>query len=233
VTPPPGNPPPVLPPQPPPGSKQVVFVIGDANNENNADLDLDNFMSDLGFLVTPVDENDNSRDFRDYGLVVISSSANANAVRDDWDTSQPVLVLDDQMMVELQMVSDRNQDSGTINAREIDIRDETHPMAAGLQGRVLITDQNQQLTFGTPDRGADIVATIRGQQRLAVMFAYPAGVDLARSNINRNSGIRTAKNRRCGFFLRNNTDFRNLRKDGEDLLEAAINYCYAGDQGVR
>jgi hypothetical protein len=217
--------PPATPPPGPPTSKRLVFVVGDANNPGQGDSDLLAFMESLGYQVDVADDADRSRDFRDDALVVISSSVNAAQLRDEWDTPQPVLVMSSGVFGEMRLTSGRNGDAGQQAARTIDIQDATHPTAAGLTGRVTISDQNAQLNFGTPSPGAKIVATINADPKRAAIFVYDAGAPLATASAAETA--RNARGRRVGFFLRQN-DFGSLRKDGETLLEAALAWTWSG-----
>jgi hypothetical protein len=102
-------------------------------------------------------------------------------------------------------------------------------MAVGLSGRIEVADRNTQMTFGTPGPEATIIAAVNNNRREAASFFYLAGAKLVR-NGNNGAQAQTARNRRCGFFLREN-GLNDLRKAGEDLFEAAINFCWSGDMG--
>jgi hypothetical protein len=230
-------------PQPPTGDKRVAFVVGDANNFGRGDDDLLTFIESLNFVVDIVDDTDRSRDFRDAGLVVISSSVNENNVRDEWaNVAQPVLVMKSALFPDMFMTDNGNQSEGTQNARDIQIVDSMHPMAAGLSGRVTISrNNNAQLNFGSPGPEADIIARVGNDPRRAVIFAYEAGAQLIGDGGNRNNNRngnntgaggtatgRTARHRRVGFFL-NEQDTNNLDSDGELLLEAALTWAWSGE----
>jgi len=225
--PPPVNPPPPDRPQPPVGRKEVVVVLRDANNISQQEDDLIQFVEDVGFVSDIVDDNDRSRDFREAGLVIITAGVDARQIGDEWDTSQPVIVLNPDSMVEMQLVNDRGNESGTQNVRELEVNDEAHPIAkaVGLRGRFEAFDRNTNVNFGTPERDADIVATVNGDRRRAAIFVYEPGDSLARNN--RRLDTQTARNRRIGFFLRENA-FNDLNREGEDLFEAAITYAHSG-----
>jgi hypothetical protein len=141
------------------------------------------------------------------------------------------MVLDDGIMRDMNMVSDRGNDSGTVNnARDIDILQPQHPIVAklGVKGRLTVSDRGTQMTFGRPGPQATIIATVNGNRNEAAIFAYLKGDALVRNA--RDAVARTARNRRVGFFLREN-GIRDLRKDGEDLFEAALNWTWSGDGG--
>jgi hypothetical protein len=207
----------------------VALVVGDANKPSNGDDDLRNFLEDLDFDVDVADDQDDSRDFRDDGLVVISSSVNANNLKDEWDNvDQPVVVLKADSFKDMEMTGDGNNDSGTQNARDIEIENRKHPLAAGLQGRINIARNDSKLNFGDPGPDAEIIATIDGDVGQAAIFAYDIGKELVNNdnNGNRNRG-RAARHRRVGFFA--NADLTNdLEDEGQLLLEAAFMWAWQG-----
>jgi len=209
------------------GRKEVVVVLRDANNISQQEDDLIQFVEDIGFTTDLVDQQERARDFRDAGLVLITAGVDGRRLADEWDTSQPVIVLNPDSMVEMEMVSDRGNDSGTQNVRELEVSDDAHPIAkaVGLRGRFEAFNRNTNVNFGTPERDADIIATVNGDRRRAAIYVYEAGDDLSRNN--RRLDTRTARNRRIGFFLRENA-FNDLNKDGEDLFEAVLNYAHSG-----
>jgi hypothetical protein len=223
---PPATPPPAPPPaapQPPVGEKRVVFVIGDVDNPSVGDDDITFLMQSQGFSVEVADDNDRSRDFRLAGLVVISSSANAQQLGNEWDTTQPVLVLDSDMFSRMGMTAN-GAAAGLQNARQIEIVDAKHPIASGRTGRITISDANEQLNFGAPGPAATIIATVNNDRRRAAIFAYEAGADLVRVG---NAAAAKARNRRVGFFLRENGT-ESLRNDGASLFDAALNWTWNG-----
>jgi hypothetical protein len=226
VTPPPVvMPPPPVRPVVPTGEKRIAFVVGNRDNLGRGDDELLLFMESLNFVVDVVDDSERSRDFRDDGLVVISSSVQAGTIRDEWsNVNQPVLVMDSDIFADMSMTSNRAQDAGTLNSRQIDIVDAKHPIAAGLSGRVNISRNNAQLNFGAPGPEAIIIARIGNDARRATIFAYEPGAALVANN---NQAARTARNRRVAFFATDQiTD--NLDSDGQLLMEAALVWTWSG-----
>src|SRR2546423_15693274 len=86
------------------------------------------------------------------------------------------------------MTDNGNQSEGTQNARDIQIVDSMHPMAAGLSGRVTISrNNNARLNSGSPGPEANIIARVGNAPRRAVIFAYGAGAQLIGDGGNRNN----------------------------------------------
>jgi hypothetical protein len=225
---PPPTPPPAPPsvPAPPVGEKRAVYVINDIDNPSIGDEDIIFLMQSQGFAVEVADDNDRSRDFRTAGLIVISSSANAGQLGDEWDTNQPALILSSGMFSEMGMTANGNNNAGNQNARIIEIVDAKHPIASGRSGRITIADANLALNFGAPGPDATIIATVNNDRRRATIFAYDAGDKLVGAN-------RVARNRRVGFFLRENDNdgTEDLRNDGAALFDAAVTWTWNGEGG--
>jgi hypothetical protein len=213
--------------------KEALMVIGNADNfQGTGDEVLNDFLfDDLEFVVTIADDDDDSGQFgRNIGLVVISSSANANALQDEYlNSSFPAIVMDDGGLEEMQMVEENDGD--TENDQEIEFQDLNHPIAKALglnEEEVEVYENNNDITFGQdPTNDADIIATNANGNDEATIFMYEAGSELAEDD---NNNTRTARNRRCGFFVTEpalNDD--DLNADGEALLEAAILYTWNGN----
>jgi hypothetical protein len=215
---------PTAPPATPPPSTagaSLVLVVGDAVNLDVGDDDMLQFFEDLGFRVDVADEQDRARDFNRAQLVVISSSANANQIGNDYDLDLPVLVMNANMFDDMSLVQGRG--AGQVQARDIEIIAPQHPLAAGLNGRVNVSSFNSTVNFGVPDPSATIIATVSGDPNRAVIFAYDKGAQLPAGN----SRAGAARERRVAFFLREN-QFDRAGRDVETLLEAAVYYTYAG-----
>jgi len=211
--------------------REAVLVVGNAQNLAAGDEELELILEDdLQFFVTLAQDDDDFRDVVDrtfQGLIVISSSANAAQLDNQYSNVRiPILVMNDDVYPDFDMTDDGAQDARTINARELNIVDEAHPLAAGLRGRVDISNgDNQVVTSGRPDRTAQIVVGINNSRTDAAVFVYEAGVEMARVNNNRNT--QTAPHRRVGFFVRENI-IEDLDADALTLLNAAIIYSWSG-----
>jgi len=113
--------------------------------------------------------------------------------------------------------------AGQVQARDIEIVAPQHPLAAGLNGRVNVSNFNSAVNFGVPDQSATIIATVGGDPTRAVIFAYDKGAQLPAGN----SRSGSARNRRVGYFLREN-QFDRAGRDVETLLGAAVYYTFSG-----
>jgi hypothetical protein len=211
--------------------KEAVFIVGNDVNLAAGDEELQLILEDdLQFFVTLAQDDTDFRDVVDRaftGLIVISSSANAAQLDNQYsNVGLPILVMNDDVFPDFDMTDDGAQDARTINARELNIVDEAHPMAAGLRGRIDISNgDNQVVVSGRPDRTAQIIVGINNSRTDAAAFVYEKGVEMARVDNNRNT--QTAPHRRVGFFVRENI-IEELDADALTLLNAAILYTWSG-----
>ncbi len=179
----------------------------------------------LGFRVALIDDSEDGRDARNFGLVVISASVVAGLIEDEYlHVRVPVLVMDSDLYEHMRMTNDRNgRDFGTTNARQLEIEDGSHPIAAGLRGRIDVSNRNTRLHWGEPSAEASVIATLVNQARRATIFAYEADANM--------EGQR-APHRRVGFFASDQL-VDELGPEGEALLEAAVIWTWSGQAAVR
>jgi len=219
--------------------KEAVVVVGNDQNLAAGDEELQLLLEDdLDFFVSLAQDDVDFRDVVDRGfagLIIISSTAAGNQIDNPYFTAPiPTLIMADDAYPEYELTDDGNQDSRVLAARELNIIDETHPIAKGVggRGRIDITrnqNNNEQITVGRPDRGAQIIVGANNSRNDAAVFCYEANVELARVGNNRNTSIAPA--RRCGLFVRENI-IEDLDTDAQKLLDNAIYYTWAGAGGV-
>jgi len=112
-----------------------------------------------------------------------------------------------------------NIDYGRVSGNIIDIKDESHPLAAGLSGSIQVTNASVDLTWGVPNENAQIVATANGDTSKATIFAYETGAKMNKELI--------AAARRVAFFLYD-ASATNVTEDGWKLFKAAIKWAQEG-----
>jgi hypothetical protein len=212
--------------------KEAVLVIGNANNLAAGDDELDQILEDdLQFFVTLAQDDEDFRDVVDTattGLIIVSSSANANQMDNNYFRSTlPALVLNDDAYPLFEVTDDGANDARTQSVRELLIVDETHPMAKGINGRgridITLDRNNVNVTVGRVDRGAQIVVSANNRAE-AALFVYESGSELARVGNSRNQSL--AKNRIVGGFFRENI-IEDLDNDAALLLQNAIYYAWS------
>ena len=105
------------------------------------------------------------------------------------------------------------------------IRKPTHPLAAGLSGKVKVYDVLYSLNFGLPSADADVIASINADGTFPTIFVYEKGDKLADGSV--------APNKRIGTFLGQNANpsantplaYEDLSEAGRALFLAAVDYA--------
>ena len=219
-TPTPAPPPPAPAPAGPPRPKLALLVVGgNVNDIGRGDERLLDVLTALDFTVVLTDDNDDIEDAPDAGLVVISQSADANAVAGTYRTfAFPVLVMNSALFDDMRMTANGAQNLGVTNAREVEIKSPEHPMAGGLSGRVAIGAANSALSWGVPGTNAVVVATLTDQANRATVFGYEEAVVMAQNQ--------KAPARRVGFFAGNALTDR-MSAEGTKLFQAAAIWAWS------
>jgi hypothetical protein len=199
-------------------------VVGDEDDLDQSDEEISDLLDDLGFDVNEVDDDDDNEEAEDSGLVIIAGSAVASNLEDEYSNERiPVLIMDNGFLPEMGMTDedDRNT-SGQTNSEELDIVLASHPMAAGLSGRVEVVDDRAQLQWGQPSADADIIAQV-AEDREPAIFLYERGDNMVNG---------TAPERRISFFAGDDAS-EDLSEQGEQLFEAAVLYGWSGSTSIR
>jgi hypothetical protein len=105
-------------------------------------------------------------------------------------------------------------DGGEFNTMEIEIVNEEHPMAAGLDGLVTITNSDRAISYGVPEGDVEVIAVNANPDSAhqAVLFCYDTGAAML---------VGDAPARRVGHFLLNDvTD--DMTDDGWALFDASV-----------
>lgn len=112
-----------------------------------------------------------------------------------------------------------NVDYGRSTGSSIEIKNNTHTLAAGLSGTIQVTNTPVDLTWGIPNENAQIIATVAGDTTKATLFAYETGDTMFKDMI--------AAARRVGFFLYD-ASATSVTADGWKLFQAAIKWAQEG-----
>ena len=161
----------------------VTMIVGNAATLSSSDTALRDRFAGNGYVVAVVDDNNATlADASGASFVYISSSVNSNVLRATFaPAAVPVWVAKPWSLDDMGMTATvSGTDYGTTSASEVTIVDETHPLAAGYTGVVVVTPTLKTLSWGLPAVAAQIVATAN---TLATSFVYPSGATLADSSI--------------------------------------------------
>ncbi len=196
---------------------RVLFVAGSTALGGALDQAMRERIEQLGFVVevkaaaSTVASDASGRD-----LVLISDSA-GNVGSKFRDASAPVIVLEEDVLDDMGLTgSVAGTDFGNVQAQsQIDIVGAGSLLAAGLGGRVPVSNRPSKVVWGKPGIEALKIATVAGEPSRFAIFAYESGSQMP--------GIR-APARRVGWFA-GQSPSATLTIDGWLLFDAAIRWA--------
>ena len=228
VAPPPPAPP--VPPVPPPSNEppreaEALLIIGDEDDPDEGDEELEQILEDLGFDVQTIQDDEvvDEDDLSDNGMIIVSESSSAGAIEDELrNPRSPILVMNSDLLEDMKMIDDEGQLDGTEQGQSINVVGD-HPIASGLKGQVAVSSGLSTLQWGIPSPNANIIATLANDMTKATIFAYDAGVQM--------DGY-LAPQRRVSFFAEEPV-ITELSREGEQLLESAILWTWSRSTTTR
>lgn len=176
-------------------TRRVVFVTG-ARNLHPADDKVRERLERLGFEVSvALPTSLDLTDAADSALIVVSSTVSPQDFDPQLrDLPAPLLTWEAGLYPILGMTA-RCEDGGCgfhiIAPYALEIRDASHPLAAGQSG-IIPLPYNERICWGTPNASAAWVAAVAGHPTRAAIFAYERGAAMP--------GL-VAPARRVGFFF--------------------------------
>jgi hypothetical protein len=153
-------------------------------------------------------------------LIFISNSVATDSVGARFrDVAKPVvlaepLLYDDMGLVDSMVAMGINRGVDP-NLTSVQIETPATPLAAGLQGSVVILSRASDMSWGTPNGNAVRVASLPGQPTRLAIFGYEAGAQMPEL---------VAPARRVGLFL-SGTNATLLTAQGFALVDAAITWA--------
>ncbi|RMG81029.1 MAG: HYR domain-containing protein, partial [Bacteroidetes bacterium] len=204
----------VTPPPTDPCNKNLLFVVGDLNL-NAGDAAIKSHLASLGFHLTIVDGwYAETSDADGKGAVIISSTVNSTEVNTKFrDVTVPVITWEGWLMDDMKMTgTQKGSDYGIHADKNIEIAAAGHPVAAGLNGKIKVFADTDDLNYGKPSSNATIIAHVVNDPAWPVLFVYEQGAGM--------KGM-TAPARRAGFFLRDN-GASQFTAEGWKLFDATI-----------
>jgi hypothetical protein len=150
-------------------------------------------------------------------LVVIPASASVAGTGTKFrDVPSPVLIFEPNLLgtMGMGMTGDTATDHGAMTPEDrIAIIDAQSPLAAALNGTVVVYPMTFRLSWGVPGANALKVATIVSNPERMVIFAYPKDATMVTG---------TAAGKRLSFLIHDNVTA--ITTDAEKLLDAAIDW---------
>ncbi len=199
-------------------SDPALFVVADAGNLNTAETAIDSVLTEMGFTVTSVGQ-DEATDGATNGkaLVLISATVSSGTVA----TNMPGLptlaipVINWEPFI-YDFLGFSELDGGEYNTTEIEIVGEGHQMAAGLaNGVVTISTVEKAVSYGAPTGDVELIAVDTGDASHVLIFGYDESAEMF-------SG--SAPARRVGTFLLNDVADA-LTEEGWALFKASVKWA--------
>jgi hypothetical protein len=198
---------------------EALVVVADAAALAAGDRVVTHLLGALGFTVSTVSSTDITANAAQADLVLISSTAQSNAVGTTFtEVDVPVICWDSYLYDDLELTGpDAETDYSTmIEQRRIEIADPSHPLAIGLSGVIETFNQGSDVAWGVPAGDGTVIATAAGNPQFAVLFTFEAGDALASGD--------PAPARRMGMFL-GDASAAALSQTGERI--ALTSFCWA------
>jgi glucose/arabinose dehydrogenase len=151
-------------------------------------------------------------------VVIVSSTVNPADVNTKFRTTiAPLVTWEARLFDDLGLTGPTaGADYGAAgNQTRLDIVNATHPLAAGLSGRVTVSTAPTIFDWGKPATGAIAIARLTGNANRLLIFGYERATPMI--------GL-TAPARRVGFFL-GDTAAGTLTAEGWSLFDAAVRWA--------
>lgn len=192
----------------------VLIIVGDASSPNGADANMVSLLQARGHTVT-LRSDESTEDFSGQDFLIIGESVSSSTAGTKYnDAPIPAMVIESALADEWHLAT-----GSPIPDDEVDIADESLPMAGGLLEAnnphivcSLGSIEAKPLSEIAP--GATIVAHLAGTVNTAFMFYVPAGGNLLDSEI--------APALRIYFGAGSEAPMANLTAAGEALFNAAV-----------
>jgi hypothetical protein len=203
--------------EPAPVGKTALLIVSNPATVAADDTKIKGRLEAKGFTVTVGDDDGPPAQAEGMKLVVLSGSAASATLGTKYqNVTAAVLCLDPFVFGNMKMTGPtRDADYGQLNASQIAISLETHPIAAGQpRGNVAVAMAATSVGWGIAPATADRIATVVGMTNRHTVFAYETGQMMA--------GL-AAPGRRVGLFAASPTPDR-LNVAGWQMFDAAIEW---------
>ncbi|MGI4860936.1 MAG: hypothetical protein ACRYHA_29215 [Janthinobacterium lividum] len=205
----------------PPEQARILYVTRLRHRDRVVDDAIRAHLMRRGFTVTMVDQDVSPARATGQDLVIISSVVSARDMVGTGfkDVPVPLLTWESDLYDSLRFTGARKgEDFGELDkAHYIDIVNAPSPLAADVAaGKRWVYPRDDAMGWGRPAPGATVIATVPGEPRHAVLFAYEKGATMDYDFI--------APARRVAVFL-GNRSFEKLSPDGAALFDAAVDWA--------
>lgn len=198
------------------GSSALFVVSGAGDTATTAENAVVSRLEGMGFEVI-VEFQDLVTDdsVEDMALLLISATVSSGTIAGNMPglADYPIPVINwEPYLYDFQGF--QTMDTGEFPATEIEIVNEEHPLAAGLESLIEITTVEKQISFGTPEGDVEVIAVNADpdSSHQAVLFCYDTGANMS---------VGTAPARRVGHFLLNDVAAA-MTENGWALFDASV-----------
>lgn len=203
-------------------NKDALFVVGNTSLSHGDKLVADRLEA-LGYELTIVEDEDvDTEDADDMGIVIISSTVFSGKVGEKFTFVEvPVFTWESWLFDDLHMTGSSKQwDFGKQSDRKkIKIVEGGHPITQGAVGKFKIYNGKHRVRWGRPQGEVDVLGLIPGTNK-AMLFAYETGKWMRDME---------APARRVGFFL-DDKEAKYLTSTGWALFDAAVDWAASCNQ---
>ena len=156
----------------------VMMVVGSPGSLLMGEISIRDRLTSDGFAVNFFDDDTvEASDTNGAAFVLVTSTVDSNVLGSTLRyVQQPVWVSKPWLLDDMKMTGrTANVDYGTNSSESVVIARDSHPLAAGLSGSVLVTPSNKVKSFGAPRPSAIVIATSVGAP---TTFVYQPGAEM-------------------------------------------------------
>ncbi len=200
-------------------ARDILLVSGDPLD--SGDQLVKTHLEGLGYQVSLVDDDTiTTADANGRDLLYISATVSSGKIWEKFThVSVPVVISDAFLWDQMGMTAGNG--SYLNNQTNLSIVNSADPMAAGLVGSPLVSNDQRNFAYALPAASANVVAYINGSTTDAAIFAYETGDVMVNM---------VAPARRVGFYYENPTTVLSANANGWRLFDAAICWALNCDQ---
>ena len=201
----------------------ALFVVASTDAPNDAEYAIVSRLEEMGFDVEMVSQDVVTIDMAGDGIAVVLISATCSSTT--VDTNMPGLINLAVPVINWEpfiydALGYQTEDVGEFNTTDIEIVNEDHPLAAGLEeGIVTITTVEKGVSYGVPEGDVEIIAVNPNDASQVVLFGYEAGAEMVSEH---------APARRVGTFLLNDVADA-MTEEGWMLFDASVKWAMSFD----
>ncbi|CAM3675551.1 pectate lyase [Marinicrinis lubricantis] len=157
------------------GETKSILFVGIGNDADEATMD---HLRTQGYEVTfKLDNEVVGTDAEGHDLVFIGESSSSSRIGSKFkQLTIPVIYAEPFALDDVNLSTSNSGDFGSYDGQtSLRIVDSSHPLAAGLSGKVEVYTQAGKLNYGKPGSEAIVIATVPDDNNKAVIFAYEQG----------------------------------------------------------